>query len=191
MGRSKLSFNNKEKKINTKIIKSIILWIFEIAVVVVTAWVLVYYIGQKTENMGSSMEPTIRNGQEVWINRMSYLLSTPKRYDVIVFYPNGNRNSGFMIKRVVALPGETVQIQDGKILVDNKELTDDVIQEKIIDPGDMQEAYTLQTEEYFVLGDNRNSSEDSRYADMGMVSLGDIAGKAWFRTGKGSTGLIR
>lgn len=191
MGKSKLTFYKKDKKINTKIIKSTILWIFQISVVVVMAWVLVYYIGQKTENTGVSMEPAIQSEQEVWINRMSYLLSTPKRFDVIVFYPNGNHNSGYMIKRVVALPGETVQIQDGKILVDNEELTNDVTQDKIIDPGDMQEAYTLQTEEYFVLGDNRNSSEDSRYVDIGMVSLGDIVGRAWLKTGKGSTGLIR
>lgn len=188
----KLSFYEKEKKLNSKLVKSILLWIFQIGVVIALAWVVVFYWGQKTSMIGQSMEPALENGQKVWINKMSYMLSSPDRFDVIVFKPNGNKNVHDSIKRVIGLPGETIQIKDGKIYIDNKELKEKGKTGSIEDAGVVTEAYTLGDDEYFVLGDNRSSSEDSRYADIGMVQREDIEGKAWLRNGEGfSFGRIK
>lgn len=188
----KLSFYEKEKKLNIKFVKSLLLWIFQIGVVIALAWVVVFYWGQKTSVIGQSMLPVLESGQEVWINKMSYMLSTPERFDVIVFKPNGNKNIHDSVKRVIGLPGETVQIKDGMIYINNKELKEEGRSGLIEEAGMAAEAYTLDDDEYFVLGDNRSSSEDSRYADIGMVHLEDIEGKAWLRKEEGfSFGKIK
>lgn len=115
------------------------------------------------------------------MNRVIYRLSSPKRGDVIVFLPNGNQNSHYYVKRVVGLPGETVQIQDGSVYIDGVLLEEDEALDKMIDAGIAQNELTLALDEFFVLGDNRNSSEDSRSGNIGAVKKEDIIGKAWFR----------
>lgn len=172
-----------EKMGKAQIIKEILLWIFQIAIVISIAVVVVYYWGQKTAAVGQSMEPTVNAGCEVWMNKLAYMISTPRRNDVIVFQPNGNENAHFYIKRVVALPGETVQIKDGAVFVDGEKLEEKW--DAIKDPGIADEELKLDVDEYFVLGDNRNNSEDSRYADIGTVNLSDIEGKAWLWSKKG------
>lgn len=176
-------FYEKEKKSKAKIAKEVGMWAFEIILAIVIAFVFVYFIGQKTTVVGQSMEPTIESGKKVWINKFSYLLSTPKRNDVIVFKPNGNKNVYSSIKRVIGIPGDTIQIKDGKVYLDGEELKENY--DDMLDAGIAEEEITLGIEEYFVLGDNRNNSEDSRYADVGLVKLEDIEGKAWLYNGKG------
>lgn len=116
----------------------------------------------------------------------------PKRGDVIVFMPNGNQNSHLYVKRVVGLPGETVQIRDGNVYIDGLLLAEDDRFDKIVDPGIAQNELLLDSDEFFVLGDNRNSSEDSRSGNIGAVKKDTIIGKAWFHLaiGEETMGLI-
>ena len=114
------------------------------------------------------------------MNRILYRISMPKRGDVVVFLPNGNQNSHYYVKRVVGLPGETVQIRDGNVYINGLMLAEDDRFDKIVDPGIAQNEMLLASDEFFVLGDNRNSSDDSRSGNIGAVKKDTIIGKAWF-----------
>ena len=100
----------KEKRTLREKISSVLLWIFEIAVVILFAFVLVYFFGQVRTNIGSSMELTLADGDRVLLDRLSYSVGSPKRNDIIAFKPNGSSTSHTHIKRVIGLPGETIQI---------------------------------------------------------------------------------
>lgn len=178
--RKGLTFYQKKKRLNQKILKDIMELIVGGAVAVFLAFVLVFSIGMRTSVIGDSMEPVLHNGQEILMNRILYRISTPKRGDVVVFLPNGNQNTHFYVKRVVGLPGETVQIREGNVYIDGVLLEENELFDKIIDPGIAQNELRLEGDEFFVLGDNRNSSEDSRSGNIGAVKKDDIIGKAWF-----------
>lgn len=182
-----LSFYRKKKKISAALVREIITYIFGICVSVFIAFVVVYAFGMSTGVVGVSMEPALSNGQQVLINRYAFLLSNPEENDVIVFLPNGNENSHYYIKRVVACPGDTVQIIDGRLYV-NGELIEDEF-DKMGDAGIAEHAFTLNSDEYFVLGDNRNNSEDSRSANIGPVKTEDILGKVWFHMSSDTDGI--
>ncbi len=175
-----LHFYQKEKKIKPSIIKEGIELLVATLVVVFLAYVLTSFIGMRTSVIGDSMEPALYNGQEILINRFVYMLSSPKRGDVVVFLPNGNENTHYYVKRVVGLPGETVQITDGILYINGEPLDTDEDYDIMIDAGLAANGITLENNQYFVLGDNRNSSEDSRSDNIGPVSSSDILGKAWF-----------
>ena len=130
--------------------------------------------------IGDSMEPVLYNGQEILMNKVLYRLSMPKRGDVIVFLPNGNQNSHYYVKRVVGLPGETIQIKDGSVYIDGVLLEEDDSFDKMAEAGIAENELLLASDEFFVLGDNRNSSEDSRSGNVGAVKRDNIIGKAWF-----------
>ena len=179
--RKGLTFYQKKKKLNPKLIKDIFEMMVGGMIVIFLAFVIVFSVGVKTSVVGDSMEPGLYNGQEVLINRVIYRLSSPKRGDVIVFLPNGNQNTHFYVKRVVGLPGELIQIQDGSVYVDGVLLEEDEMFDRIADPGIAVNELQLEVDEYFVLGDNRNSSEDSRSGNIGPVRKDTIAGKAWFK----------
>lgn len=179
--RKGLTFYQKKKKINPQVIKDIFEMVIGGMIVIFLAFVIVYSVGMRTSVVGDSMEPMLYNGQEILMNRVVYRLSSPKRGDVIVFLPNGNQNSHFYVKRVVGLPGETIQIQDGSVYIDGVLLDEDESFDKMIDAGIAQNELMLATDEFFVLGDNRNSSEDSRSGNIGAVKKDDIIGEAWFR----------
>ena len=178
--RNGLTFYQKKKRLNPKIIKDILEMLVGIAVAVFLAFVMVFSVGMRTSGVGDSMEPVLCNGQEILMNRLIYRISMPKRGDVVVFLPNGNQNSHFYVKRVVGLPGETVQIRDGSVYIDGVLLAEDESLDKIADPGIAQNELELSSDEFFVLGDNRNSSEDSRSGNIGAVKKDTIIGKAWF-----------
>ena len=179
--RKGLTFYQKKKKLNPKIIKDIFEMIAGSMIVIFLAFVIVFSVGIKTSVVGDSMEPVLYNGQEILMNRIIYRLSSPKRGDVIVFLPNGNQNSHYYVKRVVGLPGETIQIQDGRVYVDGVLLVEDETFDKMADAGIAENELKLAVDEFFVLGDNRNSSEDSRSGNIGAVKKDNIAGKAWFK----------
>lgn len=174
-----LHFYQKKKKINKNVIKEIAIYLFCILATVFVAGVLVFCFGIRTSVIGDSMEPTLTNGQEILINRFTYTFSSPKRGDVVVFLPNGNTNAHYYVKRVIALPGETVQIRNGRIYIDGEEYENELY-DKIADPGIAENPILLGKGEYFVIGDNVNSSEDSRSANIGPVHEDDIVGQAWF-----------
>ena len=174
-----LSFYKKRKKISTALVKEILSWVFGIVVAVFIAGVMAWFFGMSTNVVGVSMEPTLNNGQKIFINRMIYTLSSPKRGDVIVFLPNGNEKAHYYVKRVVAVPGDKVRIEDYVLYVNGDESP--WITEKILDAGIAANEFVLGNGDYFCLGDNPNSSEDSRSANIGPVKEEDIIGEAWFR----------
>ncbi len=109
-----------------------------------------------------------------------YLLSDPKPGDIVVFLPNGNEKSHYYVKRVIGIPGDTVQIKEGEVYVNGELFEDEDEFAPILDAELAAEPVKLEEDEYFVLGDNRNNSEDSRYANIGNVKKEYIIGKAWF-----------
>lgn len=166
--------------IPVKRLKRIAVWILQIAVVLLFAFVFVWYFGQRVSTVGDSMSPILFNGDVVLVNRFVYNTSSPKRGDVIVFKPKGNENSHYYIKRIVGLPGETVEIIEGTIYIDGEKLDEDYQTTEISDVGIVSGKMELAGDEYFVLGDDRERSEDSRMADVGNVKRSYIYGKAWF-----------
>ena len=178
--RTGLDFNRRKKDVNFPLLKEIFSWIIEIAIVLMMAFVLVYFIGMRTSVVGQSMSETLENGDQILVNRFIYKIVGPKANDVIVFLPNGNEKSHYYVKRVVGVPGDTVQIKDGRVYVNGAEFTEKVDAAAIEDAGLAADTVTLGDDEYFVLGDNRNNSEDSRYANIGNIKREYIIGKAWF-----------
>lgn len=164
-----------------KIIKEIIIWIVEIIAVILLAYFLVKYAVEKTTVVGESMELTLQEEDKIIINKLAYRFSKPKRFDVIVFKQSGKEHSYYNIKRIIGLPGETVQIKDGVVYINDEPITEKSAVDVIKNPGLAVEPITLEDKEYFVLGDNRNLSEDSRFANIGNVVFDDIIGKAWVR----------
>ena len=178
--RTGLDFNRRKKDVNFPLLKEIFSWIIEIAIVLMMAFVLVYFIGMRTSVVGQSMSETLENGDQILVNRFMYKVIGPKANDVIVFLPNGNEKSHYYVKRVIGVPGDTVQIKNGRIYVNGTEFTEKVDVASIEGAGLAADAVTLGDDEYFVLGDNRNNSEDSRYANIGNIKREYIIGKAWF-----------
>ncbi len=177
--RKGLSFYEKKKKINASVLREIFGMLFGTFAAVFLAAVLVYSAGMRTNMIGVSMEPSLYNGQKVLVNRLIYKFSAPKKDDVIVFLPGGNQNVHYYMKRVVAVPGQRVQIIDGMLYVDGIPEENEVY-DKMGDAGIAENEILLGSDEYFVLGDNRNSSEDSRSGNIGPVNRESIYGKAWF-----------
>ena len=164
-----------------KIIKEVIIWAVEIIAVILLAYFLVEYAVEKTTVVGESMETTLQEEDKIIINKFAYRFSKPKRFDVIVFKQSGKEHSYYNIKRIIGLPGETVQIKDGVVYINDEPITEKSAVDAIKNPGLAVEPITLEDKEYFVLGDNRNLSEDSRFANIGNVVFDYIIGKAWIR----------
>lgn len=161
-------------------VKKTFRWIFEIAVTLAFAALTAVLMFQTVTMQESAMEPTIEVGDSFFMNRVIYKFSPPKRGDIIVFRTDASDDAALHIRRVVGLPGETILIRNGKIYIDGEEYMESGNYPAVTNPGLAENGVTLNSGEYFVLGDNRNNSEDSRYADIGMVKKRYIAGKLWF-----------
>ena len=163
------------------VVKEIFSTIFYILLVLFGTWVLITLVGQRTSVSGSSMEPTLHHGDQLILDKLSYHFSEPERFDIIVF-PFQYEEKTYYVKRIIGLPGETVQIDlSGNIYINGEILEEDYGLEPINFPGLAQEPITLGEDEYFVLGDNRNNSSDSRDPSVGNIKRDDIMGKAWVR----------
>ena len=174
------------------VIRNILLWTFEILVVILFAYVVVYFFGQSRTNVGQSMDVTLSGGDTVLLNVMAYQLGSPKRGDVISFKPNGSTTGHSSIKRIIGLPGETIQIKDGMIYIDGSVYLEKKNYPAITNPGIAADEVTLGEKQYFVLGDNRNNSEDSRFGDVGLVNSDYIEGKVWFvLSSQGHRGFLK
>lgn len=175
---------NKKKKfefhIDLGFLAGIAIWIFKIGVVCLLAFVWVWYFGQQVSTVGDSMKPVLSNGDVVLVNRIVYNAMAPKRGDIIIFKPKGNENIHYYTKRIIGMPGESVEIIENRIYIDGEKLEEEYETTDISDVGIANEKIELAEDEYFVLGDNRASSEDSRNADVGNVKREYIYGKAWF-----------
>lgn len=164
-----------------RILIEVFLWVAQIAAVIFLAYIIVYYALEKTDMIGISMESTLQDRDEVIINKFSYRFTDPKRFDVIVFKKSGNEHSFYDIKRIIGLPGERLQVIDGEIYINGEVVKDIVNVEGMNNYGLADEEILLEENEYFVLGDNRNNSEDSRFASIGTIRRDEIIGEAFIR----------
>ena len=181
MGKRKgLSFNRKRKAVQTQAVRNAFLWVGQCLLAFAIGCVLVYYFMTSLTCVGQAMEPTVQSGAQVLVNRFIYSLASPKPGDVVVFRPNGNTNAHYYMRRVIGVPGDTVRIVEGFVYVNGELFETGTGNEQMDYPGVAEEEITLAKDEYFVLGDNRNASEDSRNADIGNVKKQDIYGLAWF-----------
>jgi len=146
-------------------------------------WLVITFVGQRTEVEGASMENTLHNGDNLIVDKLSYRFHDPERFDIIVF-PFQFQDNTYYIKRIIGLPGETVQIMDdGSIYINGEKLEENYGME-VIKPetiGRAAEPIELGDDEYFVMGDNRNNSSDSRTDMVGNIKKENIIGKAWLR----------
>ena len=146
-------------------------------------WLVITFVGQRTEVEGASMENTLHNGDNLIVDKLSYRFHDPERFDIIVF-PFQFHDNTYYIKRIIGLPGETVQIMDdGSIYINGEKLEENYGME-VIKPetiGRAAEPIELGDDEYFVMGDNRNNSSDSRTDMVGNITRENIIGKAWLR----------
>lgn len=156
-----------------------------IAVIIASAVVAWMFFGSYSMQEGS-MEPTIQTGDRFLVNRIAYRFGNVHRGDLIAYRSKDDADSTIHVKRVIALPGETVQIKDGVILIDGKTYMENKSFPSITNGGAASTELTIGDDEYFVLGDNRNNSEDSRFTDVGNIQRRFIIGKAWFLTSPGS-----
>ena len=170
-----------------RIVKEILLFIWEVSKIVIIAAVIVipirYFIFQPFFVKGASMEPNFSNGDYLIVDELSYHFREPKRGEVVVF-KSPNKTSQMYIKRIIGLPGETVEIKDGKIIVYLTPFSDgsfldesEYLSYNVYTPGEMR--ISLGDNEYFVLGDNRSYSSDSRI--WGPLIREDIIGRVVFR----------
>ncbi len=177
------AYFHKKARIKTtpsakKVIKEIIIWILLIVITISASYFITTNVFVKTSVSGTSMEPTLKEGQVVIVNKLEYYIKSPKRNDVIVYKQSNKEHSYFEIKRVIGLPGETVKIKNGIVYINDEAIKEKVKTEAISNSGLAEEGVKLDDNEYFVLGDNRNDSEDSRFAGIGNVLKNEILGKA-------------
>lgn len=165
-----------------RMLRRIGLWVGEIAAVILFAFVIVQFCFQTVTVHGESMQPSYYEGDVLLVNKLSYRIGAPKRYDPVLLEIENGTAVHYTVKRVIGLPGETVQIDlEGNIYINGEILEEDYGLEPILFPGLAAEPITLGEDEYFVLGDNRNNSSDSRDASVGNIHRDDIVGKAWVR----------
>ena len=176
---SGLNFNRRRRKINFDKVRYVLIFAAEIAAVVLLAFGVVLAFGKQVECSNASMEPTYETSDILLVNTIAYKFAEPKTGDVIAFKPKSNVNASYSVKRVIGIPGDTIYISNGRIYLNDELYKENLEVERIENPGIAASPITLLDDQYFVLGDNRNSSEDSRYESVGFVSGEDILGKVW------------
>jgi len=165
----------------SSVMRETISFILYIAIVFLLTYLVIHYVGQRTQVSGTSMEYTLSDGDNLIVDKISYRFHKPERYDIIVF-PFQYEENTYYIKRIIGLPGEKIQIsEDGAIYIDGKVLEESYGREIIEVPGQAEDPIELDDDEYFVLGDNRNASLDSRDPSVGVIHEEDIIGRAWLR----------
>ena len=171
-------FAEEEGKISP--LKELLSMLIYIGVVLGVTFLIITFVGQRTHVSGESMENTLDNGDQLIVDKITYRFQDPERFDIIVF-PFHYKENTYYIKRIIGLPGETVQIADGTIYINGEVLEESYGREVMQDPGIAAEPITLGEDEYFVLGDNRNQSSDSRDPSVGLIHRDEIIGRAWLR----------
>ena len=177
----KKALSSAREKLEDSKLRKVLIWVFEIVVTLIFAVLTSMMLFQSVTMQESSMEPTLAVGSQYFVNKLAYKTSSPKRGDIIVFRTNGSDDAALHVRLVIGLPGETIQIVNGRILINGEAYKEGKDFPSINNPGMAANAITLEAGEYFVLGDNRNNSEDSRYADIGKVNKKYITGKLWFQ----------
>lgn len=172
---------NKKSTASGGIFKELLGWLFYILIIVGLTFFIITFVGQRTRVSGSSMEPMLTDGDNLIVDKISYRFRDPQRYDIIVF-PYKYEENTYYIKRIIGMPGETVQVIDGYTYINGELLESDIYGAEVMEYANMAaEPITLGENEYFVLGDNRNHSSDSRDPSVGILNRSDLMGKAWLR----------
>lgn len=169
--------DHKNKTLRNEILS----FIRDIVIILGVFWLINTFVGTKTVVIGDSMESHIHDGDVILLNKLTYRFSEPERFDVIVFpYNDGDVN---YIKRIIGLPGEEIVInrQTGDIVINGQILEENFGVDTIKQMGNQTYPLVIPEGQYFVMGDNRNESSDSRYIDVGTIDKKDIMGKAWLR----------
>ena len=165
----------------TTLLREIISLLLYLVFVFAAVFLIIHFVGQRTTVSGSSMEDTLSNGDNLIVDKISYRFHDPERFDVVVF-PYRYQEKTYFIKRVIGLPGETIWIDaDGNIYINGEVLKEDYGREVIKYAGLAESPIVLGDDEFFVMGDNRNNSEDSRFADVANLKRSEIIGRAWVR----------
>lgn len=151
-----------------------------VGIVLAITFLIITFVGQRTHVSGESMENTLDDGDQLIVDKLTYRFHDPERFDIIVF-PFRYKDNTYYIKRIIGLPGETVQIVDGEIYINGELLEESYGREVMQDAGLAAEPITLGEDEYFVLGDNRNYSSDSRDPSVALIHRKEIIGRAWLR----------
>lgn len=163
------------------VVKEIFSTILYILIVLAVTYLVITFVGQRTQVKGSSMEPTLSDNDNLIVDKISYRFKDPQRFDIIVF-PFQYEENTYYIKRIIGMPGETVFIdEEGTIYIDGEVLAESYGSEIMLSAGRAGESVTLEEDEYFVLGDNRNNSSDSRDPSVGNIHRDKIIGKTWIR----------
>lgn len=177
-----------KKERRRKIVKELVIFLLLAVVVVFLAWIIIHYAMKKVSVIGSAMETTLYNGEDVIVNKTSYVIFSPKREQIIAFYPESDdenevseSDSDILIRRVIGLPGEKVSIRDGKVYIDGQECKEKYDFPLMKSGGSASEEVTLGEDEYFVLSDNRNDMDDSRNPSFTKVKEENIIGKVLLR----------
>ncbi len=176
--REEAEFTEDEEKRNP--LKELVGMLIYMGIVLGVTFLIITFVGQRTHVSGESMENTLDDGDQLIVDKITYRFRDPERFDIIVF-PFHYKENTYYIKRIIGLPGETVQVADGMIYIDGKILEESYGREVMQDPGIAAEPITLGEDEYFVLGDNRNQSSDSRDPSVGLIHKDEIIGRAWLR----------
>ena len=165
----------------SKVVRAAFQYILWFGAVLLLSFLLIHFVAQRTDVNGTSMVPTLEDGDQLIADKVTYRFRDPERFDIIIF-PYQYAEKTYFIKLIIGLPGERVRIDEqGKIYINGKVLEEHYGLEQMVNPGLAAEEITLGDDEYFVLGDNRNVSEDSRYPDVGNIKRKDIIGRAWLR----------
>ncbi|MFG6331605.1 MAG: signal peptidase I [Lachnospiraceae bacterium] len=178
MGKQNYVEDYEEKK--PGIVREVLGFFVYVAIVIGITYLIITFVGQRTYVSGSSMENTLSHGDNLIVDKITYRFSSPKRFDIIVF-PFRYEDNVYYIKRIIALPGETIQIRDGEIYIDGEILYESYGREVMKSAGLAADPVTLGEDEYFVLGDNRNDSTDSRDPNVSLIHRDEIIGRAWLR----------
>lgn len=164
-----------------KVLKEILSTSLYLLIVLCLTYVVIHFVGQRTQVIGGSMETTLSEDDNLIVDKLTYRFREPKRFDIVVF-PFQYEKDTYYIKRIIGLPEETIFIDgEGNIFINDELLTESYGKEIIKDAGRAYEPITLGEDEYFVMGDNRNNSQDSRDPSVGNISRDDIIGRAWIR----------
>lgn len=164
-----------------KVLKEVISASLYVLGILLLTYLVIHFVGQRTEVSGSSMLPTLTDGDNLIVDKISYRFHDIERFDIVVFPPKDKVDT-YYIKRVIGLPGESVYIdEDGEIYINGEVLPESYGREVINNAGRAAQPILLGEDEYFVLGDNRNNSTDSRAESVGNVKGSDIIGRAWIR----------
>lgn len=188
--RRSLNFNKRRKKADFSWIPKVIITIAEIILIVFAAYSVVFFFGDCILAIGDSMSPEIVEEDPLLLNKFDYIFRNPRAGDVVAFKIGGRKEASVSVKRIIGVPGDTVCVNGGKVFVNGKIYEESDSIPVISDPGRAITEITLKDNEYFVLGDNRNHSTDSRFSSVGNVSGDYLLGRVWFNLKKDRIGLV-